>query len=72
MREGCEACARDRRAHLELTGFLAYGYGGALARQDLEAAAGIAGSWRARGGARTLQSVLHHHFRAWEAMLRRT
>jgi len=51
---------------------LAYGYGGALARQDLEAAAGIARQLETHvAGAGRFNLCLHHHFRAWEAMLRK-
>ena len=71
MREGLEL-ARATGVHTWSFQLLAYGYGGALARQDLEAAAGIARQLETHvAGAGRFNLCLYHHFRAWEAMLRK-
>src|SRR5438552_1666413 len=71
MREGRER-ARATGVHTWSFQLLAYGYGGALARQDLEAAAGIARQLETHvAGAGRFNLCLYHHFRAWEAMLRK-
>src|SRR6266446_4722518 len=71
MREGLEL-ARATGVHTWSFQLLAYGYGGALARQDLEAAAGIARQLETHvAGAGRFDLCLYHHFRAWEAVLRK-
>jgi len=71
MREGLEL-ARATGVHTWSFQLLAYGYGGALARQDLEAAAGIARQLETHvAGAGRFDLCLYHHFQAWEAMLRK-
>jgi hypothetical protein len=51
---------------------LVYAYGGALAGQDLEAAAGLAKQLETHAaGAGRFNLCLYHHFQAWEAMLRK-
>jgi hypothetical protein len=71
MREGLEL-ARATGVHTWSFQLLAYGYGGALARQDLEEAAGIARQLETHlVGAGRFSLCLYHHFKAWEAMLRK-
>ena len=71
MREGLEI-ARATGVHTWTFQMLLYGYGGALAGQDLKAAAKIAKELEAHiAGAGRLDQCLYRHFSAWEAMLRR-
>ena len=71
MREGLEI-ARATGVHTWSFQLLVWGYGGALARQDLDAAAGIASQLGAHAaGAGRANLCLYHHFAAWEAMLRK-
>jgi len=71
MREGL-ALARTTGVHTWTFQLLAYGYGGALGRQDLAAAASLARQLdaQAAGGGR-FNLCLFRHFQAWEAMLRK-
>jgi ATP/maltotriose-dependent transcriptional regulator MalT len=71
VREGL-ALARATGVHTWTFQLLAYGYGGALGRGDLAAAASLARqleSQTAAGGRFNL--CLYRHFQAWEAMLRK-
>lgn len=71
MREGLEI-ARATGVHTWSFQLLVWGYGGALARQDLDAAAGIARQLGTHAGAAGRANLcLYHHFAAWEAMLRK-
>jgi LuxR family maltose regulon positive regulatory protein len=71
MREGLEI-AHATGVHTWSFQLLVWGYGGALARQDLDAAAGIASQLGAHAaGAGRANLCLYHHFAAWEAMLRK-
>ena len=71
MREGLEI-ASTAGVHTWTFQLLVYGYGGALAGQDLEAAAQIANQLEAHAaGAGRFNLCLYHHFQAWEAMLRK-
>jgi len=69
--EGLEI-ARTTGVHTWTFQLLVYAYGGALAGQDLEAAAALARKLEAHAaGAGRFNLCLYHHFQAWEAMLRR-
>lgn len=71
VREGL-ALARTTGVHTWTFQLLAYGYGGALGRHDLAAAASLARQLEAHaasGGRFNL--CLFRHFQAWEAMLRK-
>ena len=71
VREGL-ALARTTGVHTWTFQLLAYGYGGALGRHDLAAAASLARQLEghtASGGRFNL--CLFRHFQAWEAMLRK-
>jgi ATP/maltotriose-dependent transcriptional regulator MalT len=69
--EGLEI-ARSTGVHTWTFQLLVYAYGGALAGQDLEAAAGFAKQLEAHAsGAGRFNLCLYHHFQAWEAMLRK-
>jgi hypothetical protein len=70
-REGLEI-ARTTGIHTWTFQLLVNAYGGALAGQDLEAAAGLAKQLEAHAaGAGRFNLCLYHHFQAWEAMLRK-
>ena len=70
-REGLEL-ARTTGVHTWTFQLLVYGYGGALADGDLEAAASFAKRLEAgASGAGRFNLCLYHHFRAWEAMQRK-
>jgi len=71
MREGLEI-ARSTGVHTWTFQLLVNGYGAALAAGDLDMAARISKELEplaARTG--RLSQVFHHHFQAWEAMLRK-
>jgi ATP/maltotriose-dependent transcriptional regulator MalT len=69
--EGLEI-ARSTGVHTWTFQLLVYAYGGALAGQDLEAAAGLAKQLETHAaGAGRFNLCLYHHFQAWEAMLRK-
>ena len=71
MREGLEI-ARSTGVHTWTFQLLVNGYGAALGAGDLDTAARIAKELEplaARTG--RLSQVFHHHFQAWEAMLRK-
>jgi ATP/maltotriose-dependent transcriptional regulator MalT len=71
MREGL-ATASAAGVHTWSFQLLVWGYGGALARGDLEEAADIAGRLQTHAaGAGRANLCLYHHFAAWEAMLRK-
>ena len=71
MRAGLEA-ASAAGVHTWSFQLLVWGYGGALARGDLEEAAHIAARLGAHAaGAGRANLCLYHHFAAWEAMLRK-
>ncbi|HEX2197471.1 MAG TPA: hypothetical protein VHG88_02455 [Burkholderiales bacterium] len=71
MREGL-ALARATGVHTWTFQLLAYGYGGALSRGDLAAAASLARQLEPHvAGAGRFNLCLYRHFQAWEAMLRR-
>jgi ATP/maltotriose-dependent transcriptional regulator MalT len=70
MREGL-AIARATGVHTWTFQLLAYGYGGALGRQDLRAAGALAKQLEPHvAGAGRFNLCLYRHFQAWEAMLR--
>ncbi len=70
-REGLEI-ARTTGVHTWTFQLLVYAYGGALAGQDLDAAAALAKQLEAHAaGAGRFNLCLYHHFQAWEAMLRK-
>ncbi|MGH8705545.1 MAG: BTAD domain-containing putative transcriptional regulator, partial [Burkholderiales bacterium] len=79
QREPCIKAVRQGLDTAHATGvhtwtfqLLVYGYGGALADQDLDTAAEFARQLEAHaGGAGRLNLCLYHHFQAWEAMLRK-
>ena len=77
-----DRCLRSIREGLDITRatgvqtwlfqLLVYGYGGALGSSDLETAAELARQWGEQGAtAGRFDQVFFHHFRAWEAMLRK-
>jgi hypothetical protein len=69
--EGIEI-ARTTGVHTWTFQFLVYAYGGALAGQDLEAAAALAARLESHAaGAGRFNLCLYHHFQAWEAALRK-
>jgi hypothetical protein len=76
---GCERAMRQGLAVARATGvhtwtfqLLAYGYGGALSRQDLSVAASLAKQLEPYvAGAGRFNLCLFRHFQAWEAMLRK-
>jgi len=69
--EGLEI-ARSTGVHTWTFQLLVYAYGGALAEQDLDAAAGFAKQLEAHAaGPGRFNLCLYHHFQAWEAMLRK-
>ena len=76
---GCEKAMRQGLALARATGvhtwsfqLLAYGYGGALSRQDLPVAASLAKQLEPYlAGAGRFNLCLFRHFQAWEAMLRK-
>ncbi len=71
MREGL-AMARATGVHTWTFQLLAYGYGGALGRQDLGGAASLARQLEPYlAGAGRFNLCLFRHFQAWEAMLRK-
>ncbi len=71
IREGLEIM-RATGVETWLFQLLVYGYGGALGSQDLDTAAELARQFEAqRATAGRFDQVFFHHFRAWEAMLRR-
>ena len=71
MNEGLEI-TRATGAHTWLFQLLAYGYGAALGAHDLETAASLARQFEEQGRlAARFDLVFYHHFRGWEAMLRR-
>jgi ATP/maltotriose-dependent transcriptional regulator MalT len=71
MREGL-ALARATGVHTWTFQLLAYGYGGALGRQDLSGAASLAKQLEPHlASAGRFNLCLFRHFQAWEAMLRR-
>jgi ATP/maltotriose-dependent transcriptional regulator MalT len=75
----CEKAMREGLALARATGvqtwtfqLLAYGYGGALSRPDLGAAASLAKQLEPHvAGAGRFNLCLFRHFQAWEAMLRK-
>ena len=75
----CEKAMREGLALARTTGvqtwtfqLLAYGYGGALSRADLTAAASLARQLEPHvAGAGRFNLCLFRHFQAWEAMLRK-
>lgn len=71
MREGIEI-TRATGVHTWFFQLLMYGYGAALGNQDVETAADLAKQFegQSRSAAR-FDLVFFHHFRAWEAMLRK-
>src|SRR5262245_9462415 len=77
--EACDKAMREGLALPRATGvntwpcqLLAYGYGGALGRQDLRRAAALAKQLEPHvAGAGRFNLCLHRHFQAWEAMLKR-
>jgi ATP/maltotriose-dependent transcriptional regulator MalT len=71
VREGL-AMARATGAHTWTFQLLAYGYGGALGRQDLDAAADLGKQLEPHtAGAGRFNLCVYRHFQAWEAMLRK-
>jgi hypothetical protein len=71
MREGLEI-ARTTGVQTWTFQLLIYGYGASLGAGELEAAARIAAELEQHAGkAGRLDLCLHHHFKAWEAMLRK-
>jgi DNA-binding SARP family transcriptional activator len=69
--EGLEL-ARTTGVHTWTFQLLVYGYGGALAGGNLEEAGELARQLESRAaGAGRFNLCLYHHFRAWEAMLRK-
>ncbi len=71
MRAGLEL-AETTGVHTWTFQLLANGYGAALGEGDLEAAAELAARLEGRAaGAGRFNLCLYHHFRAWEAALRR-
>lgn len=71
MREGLEI-ARSTGVHTWTFQLLVNGYGAALAAGDLETAARLAKELEPlAAGTGRLSQVFHHHFAAWEAMLRK-
>jgi hypothetical protein len=76
---GCAGAMREGLALARATGvptwsfqLLAYGYGGALSRQDLAAASSLAKQLEPHlVGAGRFNLCLFRHFQAWEAMLRK-
>lgn len=71
VREGL-ALARSTGVHTWTFQLLAYGYGGALGRNDLAAAASLARQLESHTGAGARFNLcLFRHFQAWEAMLRK-
>ena len=70
-REGLEI-ARSTGVHTWTFQLLVHAYGGALAGQDLEAAAGLSKQLEAHAAAAgRFNLCVYHHFQAWEAMLRK-
>ena len=71
MREGLEI-THATGAHTWVFQLTVYGYGAALAAQDLDAAAALARQFEEQGrSAARFDLVFYHHFRAWEAALRK-
>jgi LuxR family maltose regulon positive regulatory protein len=71
MREGLEV-ARATGVHTWTFQTLVYGYGGALAGQDLEGAARVRKELEAHAGsASRFNRACFHHYASWEAMLRK-
>src|SRR5262245_41399412 len=77
--EACDKAMREGLALARTTGvntwtfqLLAYGYGGALGRQDQRRAAALAKQLEPHvAGAGRFNLCLYRHFQAWEAMLKR-
>src|SRR5262249_24417364 len=71
MNEGLEI-TRATGAQTWLFQLLAYGYGAPLGAHDRATAAKLARQFEEQGGsAARFDLVFYHHFRGWEAMLRR-
>ena len=71
MREGLEI-TRATGAETWLFQLLTYGYGAAIGGNDLDTAAQLSKQFEEQGrSAARFDMVFYHHFRAWDAMLRK-